>query len=65
VTRGTRLAAVGWIESLTPSAERRDILGDLDAALALLDCDRCAADARLRVQNARANLVRLWLNGGE
>lgn len=64
VTRGTRFAAVGWIESLTPSMERREILGDLDAALALLDCAKCGVDARLRVQNARANLVRLWLNGG-
>lgn len=65
VTRGTRLAATGWIESLTPSAERREILADLDAALAALDCARCSADARLRVQNARANLVRLWISGGE
>ena len=63
VTRGTRLAAVGWVESLTPSAERREILGDLDAALALLADTKRSQDARLRVQNARANLVRLWLNG--
>ncbi|MGF1627326.1 MAG: Fe2+-dependent dioxygenase [Alphaproteobacteria bacterium] len=65
VTRGTRLAATGWIESLTPSAERREILGDLDAALALIDASGCILDARLRVQNARANLVRLWISGGE
>ncbi|MEZ5666755.1 MAG: Fe2+-dependent dioxygenase [Alphaproteobacteria bacterium] len=64
VTRGTRLVAVGWVESLTPSAERREVLGDLDAALSLLDESCGRTDARLRIENARANLVRLWLGGG-
>ena len=53
VTRGTRLVAVGWVESLTPSAERREILGDLDAALARLDAPCGRGDARLRIENAR------------
>lgn len=44
---------------------RKHAAGDLDAALALLDCTKCGVDARLRVQNARANLVRLWLNRGD
>ena len=58
VTRGERLAIVGWVRSRIKSAEERALLFDLDAAIA--DCRTAHAprDALDRLTNVRNNLMR-------
>ena len=60
VTRGERLAVVGWVQSLIRDAGQREILFDLDQAV-----DACfAATGKSpqfdRLAKTRANLLRLW-----
>jgi PKHD-type hydroxylase len=60
VTRGIRLAAVGWVRSLVRGGEQRELLFDLDQVAALLrDGDRSgrALDLVLKI---RGNLLRRW-----
>jgi PKHD-type hydroxylase len=60
VTRGERLAAFGWAQSLVRDAARRETLFDLDrASAALLDRPGCEREADL-VGKARSNLLRMW-----
>jgi len=60
VTRGERLVAVTWVQSLVRDAARREVLFELDQARrALIEADPTAEPAR-RVQAAYANLVRMW-----
>ncbi|MCX7888309.1 MAG: Fe2+-dependent dioxygenase [Rhodobacteraceae bacterium] len=60
VTRGTRLAVVGWITSWVADPARREILFDLDAAIAA-EMTRGADPAQvLRLQRSRSNLLRMW-----
>jgi PKHD-type hydroxylase len=56
VTRGTRLAVVGWAQSWVRSAEKREILFDLDRSIAALD----AGDLRETLLKTRSNLLRMW-----
>lgn len=56
VTSGERLAAVGWIQSLIRRADEREILFDLGRTRASLP----DTDARLLLDKAIGNLVRLW-----
>ena len=56
VTSGERLAAVGWIQSLIRRADEREILFDLGRTRASLP----ESDARLLLDKAIGNLVRLW-----
>ena len=60
VTRGTRLAAVGWIRSRVRSAEHRAILFDLSAAIADLEVSGASGPARDRLANVRNNLLRAF-----
>ncbi|MDO9710786.1 Fe2+-dependent dioxygenase [Paracraurococcus lichenis] len=57
VTRGERLVAFGWVQSRVRDAARRALLFDLHLA------EQGVADAALRVQLARANLLRMWAEG--
>ncbi|MEQ9005834.1 MAG: Fe2+-dependent dioxygenase [Pseudomonadales bacterium] len=62
VTRGERVAAVGWVESRLRSAEQRSVIMALDGVLdALNDASPPAAlrPALLRVHGA---LLRMWLD---
>lgn len=60
VTRGTRLAAVGWVRSLVRDAHRREILFDLETARRrLYDRHGASADFDL-LSKCAANLMRLW-----
>jgi len=63
VSRGTRLAAVCWIESLVRDGGARAVLWELaQAARAIpVDAEPPLAEARLRVEKARANLLRRWV----
>ena len=60
VTRGQRLAVVGWVQSLIRDAGQRDILFDLDQAV-----DHCfATEGKTaqfdRLSKTRSNLLRMW-----
>jgi PKHD-type hydroxylase len=61
VTRGARLAAVGWARSLVRDAARRELLFDLDTARrALFARDGKTAEFDLLSKSA-ANLLRMWM----
>ncbi|WP_431266798.1 Fe2+-dependent dioxygenase [Dankookia sp. P2] len=57
VQTGERLAAFGWVQSRVRDPARRALLFDLHLA------ETGTADAALRVQLARANLLRMWAEG--
>jgi PKHD-type hydroxylase len=56
VTSGERLACVGWIQSLVPQAEHRELLFDLARVRGALG----EGEARLLLDKSIANLLRLW-----
>jgi PKHD-type hydroxylase len=61
VTRGERLAVVGWVRSFIRNAEDREILFDLENVIASLrvnNADRALLDHVLKV---RTNLLRKWV----
>lgn len=58
VTRGTRLAAVTWIQSLVKEPERRQILFDLAQARQAIQNNRPGAGKHLH--QAFSNLLKLW-----
>jgi PKHD-type hydroxylase len=61
VTRGVRLAAVGWARSLIRDAARRELLFDLDTARRnLLAREGGSADYDL-LSKSVANLLRMWV----
>ena len=60
VTRGERLAVVGWVQSLIRDAAQREILFDLDQSV-----EACfASDGKSaqfdRLAKTRSNLLRMW-----
>ncbi|WP_432256521.1 hypothetical protein [Limimaricola sp. AA108-03] len=58
--QGTCVAVVGWITSWVRSAERREVLHDLDvAARAVLD-SQGKLPAFDRLFKAKSNLYRMW-----
>ncbi|MEZ5647565.1 MAG: Fe2+-dependent dioxygenase [Alphaproteobacteria bacterium] len=60
VTKGTRLAAVGWVQSYVRDAACREILFDLDTArLSLFQREGKTTEFDLMSKSA-ANLLRLW-----
>ncbi len=60
VTRGERVVAVVWAQSLVRDPARREVLYDLDVARQSLERVTPAAQVTARVQSAYANLVRMW-----
>lgn len=60
VTRGTRLAIVGWVESRVRSAEQREILFDLHLAKSQLPDTPENRPAKQQLVKAHANLLRQW-----
>jgi PKHD-type hydroxylase len=60
VTRGTRLAAVGWVESYVRDAEKRALLFDLDSARHALFQEYGKTEAFDLLSKCAANLLRLW-----
>ena len=60
VTRGSRLAVVGWVQSLIRDGAQREVLFDLDQAV-----DACFATTGKspqfdRLAKTRSNLLRMW-----
>jgi len=61
VTRGCRLACVGWIQSTIPDPARREILMDLEnLRMALRGHHDLQSAEMLVLQKAIANLTRMW-----
>lgn len=63
VTRGERLAVVGWVQSHIRRADQRELLFDLETARRTL----FARDGQSRefdlLSKSCANLLRLWADG--
>lgn len=60
VTRGERLAVVGWVRSYIRSPEQRETLFDLDQAIAGLQAAAAPRAISDRVFKVRNNLTRMW-----
>ena len=60
VTRGTRLAVVGWAQSLIRDAGQRDILFDLDRAIEHCFATEGKTAQFDRLSKTRSNLLRMW-----
>lgn len=63
VTRGTRLAIVGWVTSWVRDPARREVLHDLDVATAALFDEHGKTPAFDRLFKAKSNLYRMWADG--
>jgi PKHD-type hydroxylase len=61
VTRGVRLAAVGWARSLIRDAARREMLFDLDTARRQLFAREGKSAEYDLVSKSLANLMRMWV----
>jgi PKHD-type hydroxylase len=60
VTKGERLAVVGWVNSLIRRADQREILFDLDRSLRqIFDTDGKSETFDL-LAKSRSNLLRMW-----
>lgn len=62
VRSGTRLVAVGWLQSEVRSTEQRNLLFSLDSVLAQLRDNPGEPRALDELANVRANLQRLWMD---
>lgn len=61
VTKGQRLVLVGWIRSYVRSAEQREILFDLERAIASLRPQQAQHQTTLELLlKSRSNLLRQW-----
>lgn len=60
VTRGVRLAAVGWVQSAIADAGQREILFELSVARTRLAEAGAARGELLRLDKAVSNLLRMW-----
>ena len=60
VTRGTRLVAVTWVQSLVRSAEDREILFDLDLARRAIFQQHGKTREFDLIAKSYANLLRKW-----
>lgn len=61
VSRGERLAVVGWLRSWIADPRQRAMLFDLDRAIDALGIDgEGAGPALLRLQRIRGQLLRMW-----
>ncbi len=63
VTKGTRLALVGWVQSQVRREDQREILYNLVSALHQLPQTEDNAPARLQLLQAQSHLKRLWYEG--
>jgi PKHD-type hydroxylase len=60
VTRGVRLAAFFWVQSMVREDSRRDVLFQIDTALQELGRDAPGHHSTVRLAGAYHNLLRLW-----
>jgi PKHD-type hydroxylase len=63
VTKGERIAAVGWCQSYVREADRREILWELDhARRAIFEREKKTREFD-QISKAHANLIRMWSDG--
>jgi PKHD-type hydroxylase len=60
VTRGARLAAFFWVQSLVRDAQRRRLLLELDGGIQQLSASGAEREALLRLTGVYHNLLRQW-----
>lgn len=60
VTRGERLAVVGWVQSRIRQADQREILFDLDKSIAELHATTGKSALFDTLCKTRSNLLRMW-----
>lgn len=60
VTRGERLAAFFWVESLVREDSQRSLLLDMDVAIQRLDQQQADAESLLQLTGVYHNLLRRW-----
>ena len=60
VTRGARLAAFFWVQSLVRDAQRRRLLLELDGGIQQLTASGAEREALLRLTGVYHNLLRQW-----
>src|SRR5579871_2903377 len=60
VTRGTRLAAFFWVQSMVRENAKREVLFDIDTALQALGRDAAGHPSLIKLAGAYHNLLRLW-----
>ncbi|WP_022702567.1 Fe2+-dependent dioxygenase [Pseudorhodobacter ferrugineus] len=60
VTRGERLAVVGWVQSRIRQADQREILFDLDRSIAELHASAGKSALFDCLCKTRSNLLRMW-----
>lgn len=60
VTRGERLVAVSWIQSLVRDPDKRALLHELNLARETLLQEQPDAEATARINYSYINLVRMW-----
>jgi PKHD-type hydroxylase len=60
VTRGVRLAAVGWVRSFIRDAARRELLFDLDTARRNMFTREGKSTEFDLISKSLANLMRMW-----
>lgn len=60
VTRGARLAAFFWVQSLVRDPQQRQLLLDLDTSIHALTVGEADRDALLRLTGIYHNLLRRW-----
>ncbi len=60
VTRGERLAVVGWVQSLIRNPEQREILFDLDQSVEAVHAAEGKSALFDRLAKTRSNLLRMW-----
>jgi len=63
VTRGERLAIVGWVTSWVREPDRREVLFDLDVAARELFKSEGKSPGFDRLLKAKTNLYRMWADG--
>jgi PKHD-type hydroxylase len=61
VTRGERLAVVGWVRSFVRSTEDREILFDLENLIASMHASKSERALLDQLFKIRANLMRKWI----
>lgn len=62
VTKGRRLAAVTWIESMVSDPQKREILADFASAAEKLVTQKGDMDIIRNLEKGRLNLLRMWAN---
>lgn len=62
VTRGVRLAAFFWVQSMVRDESRRDILFELDSTIQQLGHTGADHDACVRLAGVYHNLLRQWVD---